>query len=308
MSDFYVGISGGGTKTRMRLYFPVNGEVMNFEGGPSNLCSSNTAEVKGVFQKLFSQINSREIHFEQCRGVGVGAAGINTPLIRMQFMKCLKDLLPEYVPITFATDAQAALYGAVGEYAGLVVIAGTGSVCIGKNAEGCEYQAGGCGHLIDDAGSGYAIGRDILSAVVCHLDGRGEAVVLTDLLAEKMKLRSRNDIIDYVYGNSNPKSRIAAIAPLLIQGCGKNDELSWGIALKAAKQLLLLVSAVVKKLDLGEEIAVLHGGILQNMNPVSETLQKEMTKIYPKIKFVKTEKDELDGALYLAKKMHIDIY
>ena len=69
-------------------------------------------------------------------------------------------------------DQETALAGALGAPCGMVLIAGTGSICFGRDAVVKQPGSGGYGHKIDDEGSGYALGRDALAAVVRAQDGR----------------------------------------------------------------------------------------------------------------------------------------
>ncbi len=94
---------------------------------------------------------------------------------------------------------------------GIALIAGTGSICFGKNGAGEYARSGGWGHLIGDEGSGYALGRDALAAVARAWDGWGEKTLLSQLLAEQMELDDQKKIISYTYGGD--KGRIAALAP-----------------------------------------------------------------------------------------------
>ena len=61
--------------------------------------------------------------------------------------------MSEIEPIIFG-DQHAALYGAHCQGKGIILIAGTGSVCYGMDGMGGEARAGGWGYLIDDEGSG----------------------------------------------------------------------------------------------------------------------------------------------------------
>ena len=58
---------------------------------------------------------------------------------------------------------------------------------------------GGYGYLIDDGGSGYALGRDILTAVVRAADGRGPATALTQAVFAALGVQSVGEIITWLY-------------------------------------------------------------------------------------------------------------
>ena len=67
--------------------------------------------------------------------------------------------------VTVLSDAEAAHLGALGGGPGLLVLAGTGAIVLGRGARGGWVRAGGLGPLFGDDGSAFALGRDWLAAV-----------------------------------------------------------------------------------------------------------------------------------------------
>ena len=66
--------------------------------------------------------------------------------------------------ITVLSDVEAAYRGAIGDSAGLLVLAGTGSIMLARTPRGRWLRAGGLGPLFGDGGSAFALGRDWLAA------------------------------------------------------------------------------------------------------------------------------------------------
>jgi len=66
--------------------------------------------------------------------------------------------------VSVLSDAEAAHLGALAGRPGLLVLAGTGSIVLGRGARGRWVRAGGLGPLFGDDGSAFAIGRDWLAA------------------------------------------------------------------------------------------------------------------------------------------------
>ena len=50
----------------------------------------------------------------------------------------------------------------------MVVIAGTGSIAVGVDADGRTARAGGWGHILGDEGSGYDLGHRGLNAATAR--------------------------------------------------------------------------------------------------------------------------------------------
>ena len=104
-------------------------------------------------------------------------------------------------PVLVVNDALVALEAGAGDGPGIVLIAGTGSICYGRNEEGQAARAGGWGYMLGDEGSGWWIGRRALSAVMRQFDGRGPAT-----LADATRARSisacpsrSSDLVHEVY-------------------------------------------------------------------------------------------------------------
>ena len=161
-------------------------------------------------------------------------------------------------------DFEPAMFGAFDGGPGIVLISGTGSVCYGMNKNGRFHRCGGWGHRFDDEGSGYAIGRDVLNAVVCAGDGRANPTMLTELVYEMWKIRDIPGLITKAYASLTGKKEIAALANLCDQASKQNDETATGVLQKAAKALLELLTVTADALDCESADVVFMGGAIQH--------------------------------------------
>ena len=107
----------------------------------------------------------------------VGLAGVRRKDIHDRTLEQLTQYLSEVKIIELLSDGEIALYGATGGRPGLVVIAGTGSICCGKNRHGKYFCAGGWGPIVGDEGGASWISRKALQAVAQAADGRGSKTV-----------------------------------------------------------------------------------------------------------------------------------
>ena len=101
--------------------------------------------------------------------------------------------------VTVDHDAITALYSGTLGRPGIVQIAGTGAITYGINQNGERGRVGGWGHLFSDHGSGYAIGRDGLSAAFMAHDGLTEYTSLTELFLQHFEKEELPDIIRAIY-------------------------------------------------------------------------------------------------------------
>ena len=194
-------------------------------------------------------------------------------------------------------DHEIALAGAM-QTPGCVLIAGTGSVCYGKNAAGEAFRCGGGGHIIDDPGSGYMLGRDALAAALRTEDGRLSENALHAAVMDAVGGHDIQGIFDFVYFSRRGKSDIAALAPLVLRCAEQGDAVSLAILRRGATELARLVSAVTGRLGLDKKSpCALAGGLLAENNIYRRTVCEALA---PFCRPAKPEHGALFGAVQLA--------
>lgn len=268
---FVAGIDGGGTHTRLELRGEDNQLLRREKFGPFNLNSIG----EGAFRQLLRQVFSHCGAMADCKSLCVGGAGISNPRVG----QILEEEL-ENVGFSgrwkLCGDQEIALRGAM-DGPGVAVIAGTGSICFGKNAAGQTARSGGYGHLIDDGGSGYALGRDVLSAAVRTADGRGNCPETLKAVYAKLQASSPADIVSFVYGPNTDKAAIAQFAAVALEQEASGE--SRQILARGAEELADMVAAVQKQLGLeGCSIALL-GGLLSSDNPYRRLVCQHLTRL-----------------------------
>jgi N-acetylglucosamine kinase-like BadF-type ATPase len=142
------------------------------------------------------------------------------------------------------TDAWIALSGATGGEPGIIVIAGTGSIAFGRNAQGHTGRAGGWGYIFGDEGGAFDIVRQALRAALRDEEHWGPATALRKALLKATGGTSINDVLHRFYTSDFPRDRIAALAPLVDQAANAGDEIADSILEEAASQLAGLAHAV----------------------------------------------------------------
>jgi N-acetylglucosamine kinase-like BadF-type ATPase len=197
--------------------------------------------------------------------VCICAAGVSNPRVT-EFLENAVRQSGYLNRLLIKGDHIGALYGALGKPHGTVLISGTGSVCYGRDRAGRDRRAGGYGYLIDDYGSGYAIGRDMLTAVVMAYDGRAEKTVLADIVFRRLNIADDNidGLIGFVYDKNTNKRDIAGLAKGLSEACSLNDKIALGIADKCVHDLFTLVKPVIEGLGLDTDVLAISGGIFKN--------------------------------------------
>ncbi len=167
------------------------------------------------------------------------------------------------------TDAAIALSGATTDGCGIIVIAGTGSIALGRNSEGRRARAGGWGYLYGDEGSGYDIVRRALRASLRMEEGWGPPTVLRSVLLEATQSNNANETLHRFYSDEWPRERVAALAPLVDSAAQEGDAAAIRILNRAAQELALLAGAVRAQLwNPGDTVEVAYIGGVFRSKPV----------------------------------------
>ena len=238
---FVVGIDGGGTKTRVAVC-ASDGTLLHRETlGAFNL----SAIGEDGFRRRVGEILTLCGDMRVCGALCVGGAGASGAAMG----EMLRAELAAHGfagKLLLCGDHEIALAGAM-QTPGCVLIAGTGSICYGKNAAGKHFRCGGGGHIIDDPGSGYALGRDALAAALQTEDGRLSENALHAAVMDTVGGSGIQGIFDFVYFSRRGKGDIAALAPLVLRCAAQGDAVSLDILRRGAAELARLVGVVLAR-------------------------------------------------------------
>lgn len=299
MDGYVLGLDGGGTKTLAQAADAAGRPLFRLAGGALNLNSETQEKVRAAVRGLLEQARAQAGPQRRLDAVCIAAAGVSNPAAADVLRAGAADAGFDG-PVRVVGDHIAALAGALGRPEGIVLIAGTGSICAGRTADGREARAGGRGHLIDDEGSGYAMGRDVLRAVVQAEDGRGPQTCLTQAVYQALGAEDMGDVVAYVYAPQRTKREIAALAKLLPQAAAQGDEAAHAIYAHAARELAKLAAAVAARLDMPEGPLALAGGALVNDGELRARLEEELRRRCPGLRAVQAAHDAAQGAAVLA--------
>lgn len=269
---FIAGIDGGGTHTRIEVRDMDNQLVRRGEFGPFNINSIGEEAFRALLREVFAWCGG----MKDCGRLCVGAAGISNP-------KVGEILREELVLAGFAGkwklcgDQEIALRGAM-DGPGAVIISGTGSICFGKNAAGQTARSGGFGHLIDDGGSGYALGRDVLACAVRAVDGRLEDTAILQAVCQKLG-SGPEGIVPFVYSPETDKAAIAKFSYIALELADGADPAATEILRRGAAELESLVRAVQGRLGLSGCRIALLGGLLTEENAYRRIVTEALSRL-----------------------------
>ena len=273
------GIDGGGTHTRLELRDGENRFLRREKFGPFNL----NAIGEDAFRRLLREVFAACGGMEGCGKLCVGGAGISNPAVGEILEQELKTA-GFSGKWKLCGDQEIALRGAM-DGPGTAVIAGTGSICFGKNQENQTARSGGYGHLIDDGASGYALGRDVLSAAVRALDGRESDPTILNAVYDRLGTDNPGDIVSFVYSGKTDKAAIAKFSAIALTLAEQGNPGSLAILDRGAEELYALAAAVQNRLGLVNQPIALLGGLLSGDNVYRRRVAQKLSRlgevIYP---------------------------
>ena len=284
--NLVVGVDGGGTKTEA-VVMDVNYEVLGAGvSGPSNPLRVGVANAAAAVREAIDRAcEGSQLRLTDLRMAEVGLAGARREELRSRMREVLTDTgIPE---IEVVGDADIALYGATDGEPGLVVIAGTGSVCCGTNGRGKQICAGGWGPLVGDEGGASWIARKALRAIARGADGRGPQTVLADAAIAYFHISSADDLSTAIYAPTITNERIAGFARRVAKAAKAKDQIAEEILAEAGKELGIAAAAVIRKLKMEREVfqVAFVGGVFNDggelvLAPMRDEVNKTASRAY----------------------------
>ena len=275
------GVDGGGTGTRAVIMDEQKRVIGEGQAGPSNPLRVGIANAAtNVRQALDRACAEAGVHRDDVLHATVGLAGVRRKDIRDVTLEKIKDCLKEIKSIELLPDGDIALYGATDGQAGLVVIAGTGSICCGRNRQGKQVCAGGWGPIVGDEGGAAWIARKALQAVAHASDERGPKTALTGAALMYFKVTTPDDLSTAIYSPAMTNDRLAGFTRDVVRVARAGDDVALAILQEAGKELGVAAAAVIKKLRMQSEkfpVATV-GGVYGAGDLVLDTMREEIEK------------------------------
>lgn len=204
----YLGIDGGGSKTTFLLVDEYYNAICHLQAGPSNYLSVGAAAATEAIALGVSRLT------EQPDIVCAGFAGAGRPDGIAFYKEVLQSLLP-HAQVIIESDAFIASIGAIGVDPGVLLIAGTGSIVIGRDKDRCMFRIGGWGPHFGDEGSGFWIGREAVRASLRSIDTKAPAR-LSERVVARLGLNSLSEVVGVWASGKIGVPEIAGLFPDVI--------------------------------------------------------------------------------------------
>ncbi len=306
---YYVGIDGGGSKTTC---------VVGDEG--STLATATTSGSNLV--RLGGDRARAALHDavrQACTAAGVtpqqvsrccaGLAGAARPEIAAVARSILAEVLPGEIQI--AGDMEIAHYAAFAGEAGVMVIAGTGSIAYGVNRAGQNARAGGWGAAVSDEGSGHWVGKMAVAQLLRAHD-RGARTAMLEAISLAWNVTSVNVSSVNVSGvdelvraaNATPAPDFSVLFPVVLRAAEAGDEVAAQVLQQAGEELAELGAMVAQRLFDGTESVVFAtaGGVFRESQRVRSAFGDGLRARHKRVEIKAAMVDPVQGALAMARR------
>jgi glucosamine kinase len=286
--DIFIGLDGGGTKTKLIVEDAKGNLIGNGRSGPANISLSANEAWHSVYDALNGALKHAKISLQDSNynfHIGMGLAGTE---IASSCESFLNHPHP-FKTLILRSDAYTACIGAHEGKDGDIIIIGTGVIGF-QIYNNIESQVNGWGFPHADEGGGAWLGMSVISLTLKWQDGRGEG---SDLLAEVFK-HFNNDLYDMVaWANRAKSTQFAELVPYVLNYIEQNDENAISLIKQSAKEIDKIDSALQKLSTIPLKCS-LFGGIAPFIQPyLNENLKERL---------VNRKHDAAKGAIIMVKR------
>jgi glucosamine kinase len=333
--SFYLGIDGGGTKTRCALG-DESRLLATSVTGASNVVRVGIAQAREALQAGIRNVcETAKVSPGQINSICIGAAGAARIDVASRIRSILGELTSAHVDVV--GDTVVALEAAFGSGPGIIAISGTGSIIYGRNARGETARAGGWGYAISDEGSAQWIGRRAVSAILRALDQRAETK-LADPVLKAWNLHSLDELVQRA--NAVPPPEFPTLFPVVLRAAHEGDAMATALLTDAGTRLADQAAMVIRRLfpkearvetqlaasqrahhslvemqlaasqfrqgsaDEHARVAM-TGSVFRQSSDVRQVFYNQLRVLFPGVEIRSELVEPVEGALALARKQHL---
>jgi glucosamine kinase len=251
----FIGVDGGGSRTRARLRDEAGAMLGEGEAGPGN-ARLGDAGYEEVMKACRAAVVAAGLDGDDLGRIhaGFGLAGTQQERDRQAVL----DRSHPFASLTVDTDAYAAYLGAFRGGDGAVLILGTGS-CGLAVIGGKRTSVGGWGAEISDEGSGAVIGRLAIRRSLWALEGMAPRSPLAEDVLAVFDRDPQNAV---AWADQATPGDFAEFAPRVFDHADEGDQLAIGIIDDTARDATMLIDRLTA---LGAPAIAMVGGIFPHL-------------------------------------------
>lgn len=297
-SLLFAGIDGGQSSTLAAIGSATR-ELGRGSGPPADLVGETRDSSRGI-RALEAALDAALDRAGRARTtvfdtVVAGISGFDAEISRAF------DLGARATHVRLVHDTEIAHAGALDGAAGIVVIAGTGSVALGNDAHDAPFvRAGGWGYFFGDEGSALWIARTALRRAMTRFD-RAETTALGEAAALRFGLPSLRAIQHAFAHGELERPSLAAFASDVLGLAASGDRDACDVRGAAANELAEIVRTVDARLEPASWRYVSYAGGLFADPAFVDAFGGALTDAVPHADLIAPAHDPAGGALLLAR-------
>ncbi len=303
-AGYVVGVDGGGKET-VAVLANLKGRILKMgRSGPSNPRNVGIKKASENIALAIKQILKKE---EKVFATFVGLPAIQEDY-RNKKEEIKKELFVQKIitsifkgKVKIGSDQISAFRAGTKQKDGVLIIAGTGCVVHGWRGNQ-EAKASGWGWLSDE-GSAFWTGQKALQAILQESDGRGQKTLISKIAFQKFRVKNGENLLTKIY-SKNHTEVVPLFSVFCDQAVKKGDKIAKEIFFQAAREIVLGVKTVIKKLNFQNQEfpLVLVGGMFKS-RIILDIFKKEIKRFARKVRFIRLEGKPVIGAVRLAIEM-----
>lgn len=288
VKNIYIGVDGGGTKSKLVMRDSAGNFLGAGRSGAANIRLSVDTSLHSIEEALAQALAQAKISRqdkEYCFHIGLGLAGTEVPEVCTEFLARLSY----FDTVRLESDAYAACLGAHAGEDGAILIVGTGVIGY-RVKNGQHKRVSGWGFPYDDVGGGAWFGMHAIRYTLEWCDGRREKSPFLEAIFQSFH---HNVTAMVSWASKANATEYATLAPVVTQYLMQGDHWAVELAERSAQSLRAVVDALIER---DETFPLcLFGGLASFMEPyLKENLKSNI---------VFRKQDATEGALLMVKNM-----
>lgn len=266
-----VGVDGGS-----RMTYAVIGDDQGHLLGAGDAGASNWERTgpegspTAIGAAVRAALDDAAIDGDRVAASVLGLAGVDWP----SDVPRLEALLDGHVPAAprrIVNDAFVVLRAGASESWGIGLVAGTGTVAVGRDPVGNEFRTIGEGRAFGDFGDEFDVSELAVEAVANEYTGRGPATLLTEMLCERLGAPSSDVMLERL-ARQDPLVRspdLQNLTPMVLAAAEAGDLIARDVLERIGGALGESAGLVARRLNMTNlpvEV-VLAGGLFRTPNP-----------------------------------------
>lgn len=308
---YYLGVDGGGTKTRFALIDSAGRVRGQAQLGTTYHPEVGLDGVLDVLERGIAQVLGEAGIDAAALGhafFGIPAHGEDS--VVMPVIEAMPAQILGHDRYTCDNDMVCGWAGSLGCADGINIVAGTGSIGYGQR-QGKGARAGGWGETFSDEGSAYWIAVQGLNAYSRMSDGRLPKGPLHALINQALDVSVDLDVCARIYGeNARSRGEVAQLSVVVARAAEAGDEAARQIFVRAGQELAQIAEAIRRTLGFGADDIVplsYSGGAFASGELLLAPFHQALKAAHPRFELRSPRFEPHYGAaLYAAKLAGVD--